>query len=79
MPKTPEQERLDAQPTATVTPEERAMFNTMIGRLHAVLRESQITMEKLGNADPHPQWKAWFLGNAQILGAMRRRLFSYLN
>lgn len=78
MPKTPEEERLEAEPTARLSPGERAYLNTMIGRLHAVLKEGQVTMEKLGNADQDPRWKTWMLENAKILGAMRRRLFSYL-
>lgn len=78
MPKTPEQERLDAQPTEVLTQAERRLINDIIGRLHAVLKEAQTCMEKLGNADPNPRWKTWMLENAKILGAMRRRLFSYL-
>lgn len=73
----PGHEELDAQPTSTLTPDELHQINAIVGRLHAVLKEAQTTMEKLGNADPHPQWKTWMLENSKVIGAMRRKLFTY--
>lgn len=74
----PGHEELDAQPTQVMTKEERANLNAYIGRLHAVLQEAQVMFEKLGNGDPNPRWKTWALDNAKIIGAMRRRLFSFM-
>ncbi len=70
-------ERLNAEPTAILTEAERSQINQVIGQLHAMLKGSRTLMEKLGNADPHPQWKCWFLDNAKVVGAMERKLFTF--